>query len=363
MNKKLGLFFCLAFFLASVALMAQDNANVHYIYDDVGQLIGSVDANGNAKAYTYDASGNLTAVEHLLPRGDIDIFFVNPNHGSPGTRVSIFGMGFSEALSDNQIIFSNGVSALVEAVTASSITVLVPDGATTGPVRVTSPLGTAVSRSDFTVDAPCVNPSGLVSWWPGEEDASDIIGNNNGRMMDGAFARGKVGRAFSFSGFNQFVDIPAINIPGRTFSLDFWMFPTRAADFQHLVSNSRDNPAHNFGELDLRGDVLRYELDSAFSCCLETPAGSIPLNTWSHVALTYDGIVTRLYINGVVRATSVAHDEFFNNPLRLGYSVQGDRNFFGGLLDEVSLYNRALSDGEVQAIFNTGSLGKCRPGG
>src|SRR5215471_7370731 len=72
MSKKWGLLVGLWMLVGSGALRAQDPSNVHYVYDAAGQLVGSVDANGNAKAYTYDAAGNLTAAERLRPRGDVD---------------------------------------------------------------------------------------------------------------------------------------------------------------------------------------------------------------------------------------------------------------------------------------------------
>ena len=91
-----------------------------------------------------------------------------------------------------------------------------------------------------------------------------------------------------------------------------------------------------------------------------TPAASVPLNAWTHVALTYDGSVAQLYLNGVASgAASVAHAETFNNALRFGYAIGFSDTHFQGRLDEISLYNSVLTAAQILSIFNAGSTGKC----
>lgn len=64
-------------------------------------------------------------------------------------------------------------------------------------------------RLSSAVDSCVAPPSGLVSWWPGDNSALDIVGTNNGTLMNGAtFAAGKVGQAFSFDGVNDYVTVP-----------------------------------------------------------------------------------------------------------------------------------------------------------
>jgi YD repeat-containing protein len=157
MNRKFGLVVFLSIYASCVALMAQTSTNWRYIHDEAGQLIGVIDENNNATAYRYDEVGNLLAIERLSVRGVVDIFFVEPNSGKaavppqlPGTAVTLHGLGFSAVPAENQVTF-NGVTAVVDAATTTMIKTSVPAGARTGPVRVTSPLGTAISRSDFIV--------------------------------------------------------------------------------------------------------------------------------------------------------------------------------------------------------------------
>ena len=150
-NFSLG---ALLWLLSGASALAQKTANVSYAYDEIGQLVGSVDANGEAKAYTYDAAGHLVSVEKMVARGPVDIFFLGPNRvlltPSQTPLVTIYGVGFSSVPAENQITF-NGASAVVETSSSQYIVARLPTCARTGPVQVTSPGGTATSRGDFTV--------------------------------------------------------------------------------------------------------------------------------------------------------------------------------------------------------------------
>jgi len=81
---------------------------------------------------------------------------------------------------------------------------------------------------------------------------------------------------------------------------------------------------------------------------------AIALNTWTHLATTYDGANQRLYINGVLVATKAKTGAIAaaNQPLRIGgNNVSGE--FFRGIIDEVRVYNRALSAADITADMAT----------
>src|SRR4030095_9278626 len=79
---------------------------------------------------------------------------------------------------------------------------------------------------------------------------------------------------------------------------------------------------------------------------------SADLNTWKHAAMTYDGTSVRLYINGTLISTVAGAHTTTNNPLEFGHwSVGGE--YWNGLIDEVRLYTRALSQAEIQTDMNT----------
>jgi YD repeat-containing protein len=138
---------------------------IHYVYDDLGRLVGVVDQDGNAATYTYDAVGNILAIgRHNVADtpGPVAITLVAPNKGKVGTAVSIFGRGFSADAAQDVASFS-GAIATITAATPNSLTTSVPPGALTGPITLTTPLGTATSPDPFRVlGLLTVSPSGAL---------------------------------------------------------------------------------------------------------------------------------------------------------------------------------------------------------
>lgn len=225
----------------------------------------------------------------------------------------------------------------------------------------------------------CVQPpSGLVSWWPAEGNADDIQNGNDGTLQNGAtFAAGMVGQAFSFDGVGAFVEAPengSLDFDGP-FSIDLWVNPNASTPEGPLVS-----------KYDFSGSVWQNvayevslwsggELQFGITCGTNnmfrrTVPGALPPNVFSHVAAVYSNDPSpalKIYVNGLPQpgTTFGASCNFINQndiPFRIGKrigSAEGPR-FFHGLIDEVELFNRALTAAEIQAIYNAGSAGKCK---
>ncbi len=142
----------LGFLLVSPAF-GQSSGEIHYLYDALNRLVGVVDQQGNVATYEYDAVGNILRINRIdvgqLP-DPVAISLVNPDRGRVGTQVEIFGKGFSATPSANSIAF-NGTSASVLEASPNRLLTAVPAGATTGPIVVTTPLGTATSPTVFIV--------------------------------------------------------------------------------------------------------------------------------------------------------------------------------------------------------------------
>jgi hypothetical protein len=81
---------------------------------------------------------------------------------------------------------------------------------------------------------------------------------------------------------------------------------------------------------------------------------AVPLNTWTHLAVTYDGSTLRMFVNGVQVSSRALTGSMpaTSSPLRIGgNSVWGE--YYRGLIDEVRIYNRALTGAEIQTDMNT----------
>ena len=216
---------------------------------------------------------------------------------------------------------------------------------------------------------------GLVSWWRAEGDAHDSIGNHNGTLVNGTgFATGKVGQAFSFNGSDQAVQIPySPSLINSNYSVETWINPQDQVDYS-------DGQAVIFGEsYGFCQLVARPGTDGIHVAFLfgdhqggwyevDNTGDDIPFDQFTHVAGTWDGTTLRLYVNGNLNNSSTpgALPVASGCPFYIGgfYSPEaGDchtvSQFFPGLIDEVSYYNRPLAPVEVQALYNAGSAGKC----
>ncbi len=224
-------------------------------------------------------------------------------------------------------------------------------------------------------------PSGLVGWWPGDGSANDIVGGNNGSLQSGATANGvgKVGSAFSFDGVSSYVQIPdAAALRPSTLTIEAWVqfatldsagSGTAPAGDQYIVfkqnSQSGDFEGYDLSKTRISGsDYLRFLVSSgAGESVLLVSTTVVAPGVWYHVAAVRDTGTTSLYINGQLEAQASVDfaQNYGTQPLFFGTSGQSywDRKF-QGLLDEVSLYNRALSAGEIAALYNADSAGKCK---
>jgi hypothetical protein len=231
----------------------------------------------------------------------------------------------------------------------------------------------------------CVSPPhGLVSWWQGEGSAADFAGTNSGTVQGGVgYAAGEVGQAFTFDGTTGGITVPAAatldvgTADGLT--LECWIKPSNLANFQPLAEYCNGTALGVgwwisepwFGGNGGPGDLFADLTDTGGNIhILVTPPGLLTTNNFQHVALTYDKAtgVGNLYLNGAVvdSRTLGGFTPQTTYDLLLGFrpATAPSPARYGGLTDEMTLYNRALSTNEIQAIYAAGSAGKCsRPSG
>ena len=232
---------------------------------------------------------------------------------------------------------------------------------------------------------PCdASPSGMVSWWPGEGNATDIIGGSNGIINSGVtFTNGMVGQCFSFDGVSGCImnnNTPPLTNIQNSFTIEFWAYPKKGFNLLPeggaQLANSRQSYAvfPNFGGADGKAGVGISVGTNGISI-VEHASGYLPselsytnfLNGWVHVAVVYENKRPTLYVNGVnVRTgilstrTSVYPSKDFGSSTDSYAGIQyNGYGPFKGLLDEISIYNRALASAEIMGIYNAGPGGKC----
>jgi hypothetical protein len=223
-------------------------------------------------------------------------------------------------------------------------------------------------------------PEGLVSWWPAEGNANDIINNNNGTLVGGVtFTNGEVGQSFVFDGTTGSIRVPAssnldVGMSGG-FTVEVWINPANL-NFQELCEwNENNGVPSGAGQIGTHMEINEAPGDGSFwgnivdttgtSHNFHSATGLITTNSFQHLAMTYDKSsgVALLYWNGVVEAsanfgsiTPQTSFDFFMGSRPSGFFTG---SYFQGKMDEPTVYNRALSSNEIAAIYNAGSAGKC----
>lgn len=242
-------------------------------------------------------------------------------------------------------------------------------------VRVSNIFGVVTSSiATLTVIPPSCVPasSGLVGWWQAEGNALDAAGGNSSVLSNGlAFGIGHVGQSFSFSGSNDFVRIApsaALNVGTNAgLTLECWIKPATATGSMPLVEWS--NPAapssggaHFWTSVYSQGSLFVNLVDTTGnSHPFSSASGLLVENQFQHVAITYDkatGLAT-FYYNGAPAGNQNLgiFTPQTSYHLFLGHRPTGGN--YQGQMDEVGVYNRALTAGEIQALWQATSLGRC----
>ncbi len=240
----------------------------------------------------------------------------------------------------------------------------------------------------YTLGAAKVNASqnsnltnGLVGLW--SFNGADISGTtaydrsgsgNNGTLTNGpVITEGKLGQALSFDGADDVVSVPAAtsinNLSALTVSA--WI-NAKSSGEGGLTGRIVDKEAVSSGAgwmfFQTTGNVggLRFFVVGSTSLSRISSNNVIKYNKWEHVLVTWDGSMTaanvHIYVNGVEVSYTTTTDGAGRSadttlPIRIGNEADTIRTFDGSI-DEVRVYNRVLSAGEIQSLYDLGSSDK-----
>jgi PKD repeat protein len=290
--------------------------------------------------------------------------------GAVGSAITIQGTNLAAVAA----VMFDGTSAQFIVQSSGELIVYVPTNATAGPITLeTLNGGTVTASSSFTVTVPeCTPPpSGLISWWPGQSNALDIAGGNNGTLIGGVtFANGEVGQAFNFDGTTGFVSTSLLVTNPQSFSLSLWFKTTSMRGGVLLGFGQRkSNTAANYDRnlyLDNTG-AIHFGVFESTEEVVNSAAGYNDDLCHQVVASLSASTGISLYVDGVLAGTNPAANSAASYN---GYWIIGENNlggwpfqpssyYFKGEIDEISIFRRALSASEVQSIYVAASAGMC----
>ncbi len=221
-------------------------------------------------------------------------------------------------------------------------------------------LGPVLTKAAEGTD-PC-----LVGWWKFDESSGDTAADSSGNENHGSLSatnikwteEGWISGALNFIGADNYVvvpDSPTLN-PAEEITITAWLKPTWAGNNRILQKGPMDNQYRLLREF---GDNFVFHLSGLSNDRLEKipcPSGG----KWTHVAATYDGTSMKVYYDsklvGEMATSGVLSTS--TSPLYIGTKHPGalTGDVYKGIIDEVRLYSRALTETEVAVIYTGGTI-------
>jgi hypothetical protein len=283
------------------------------------------------------------------------------------TPVSVsYATGAGTATAGTDYVAASGTLTIPAGSIAGTITVVVNGDTTSEPnetftLTLSNPVNATLARAAATGTVSNDDgSSGLVAAFSFDQGEGttlfDSSGNGlNGAIAGAAWAAGRNGGALAFDGVDDWVtvnDHALLDVTRLTVSA--WVKPTVRTPWMTVVM--KETPDGLAYALYANNDVSRPAGEILVNGVIRVAQGTAAVATtaWTHLAYTFDGANMRMYVNGVLvrtvaRAGNIAVS---TGPLRIGGNGPWGEHF-NGLIDDVRVYNRALTLAEVQADMNT----------
>lgn len=224
----------------------------------------------------------------------------------------------------------------------------------------------ALNLSSYSASASVTTAAGAVpvAAWAFSEGSgttsADATGNNHTMTLQGGatWIAGHTANGLNFSGTGQYATTPHVADLSLTSTgaLEAWIFLSALSRWHGVISKGTANSdqSHNYAMEVTNANVPNCVLGNGSSAVVVAGVAAIPLNTWTHLACTWDGTTVRLYRDGsnVASGSQTLTPVANTAPLSLGqFGASSDR--MQGRIDDVRVWNVARSAAEIVSDMNT----------
>ncbi|WP_052593796.1 LamG domain-containing protein [Aureispira sp. CCB-QB1] len=213
-----------------------------------------------------------------------------------------------------------------------------------------------------------ISKKGLVAHYLFNADAKDASGNNNNGLISGGVFPTKDRfnndcGAMKFNGSDGYIHVPhskSLSSPQSEYTIALWFKALDGSEYSDLQwmticckSNIRDETSTS-PQFRLQSTRYTVSMNTDFT---ENFDHKIEFNKWYHYAVTYDGDYCRVYLNNKEIVNWAYKTEFSPNQLamEIGRDLPGIIEYFCGVMDELVIYDRALSQREITSLYNNQS--------
>ncbi len=192
--------------------------------------------------------------------------------------------------------------------------------------------------------------------------ASDSSGNNNTATISGAiWTAGKYGNGLVFNGINSFLTInnsSSLDSSGSALTLSLWLNPQSIRGDSVVLgkfwNSDMTSPFYQYGlELQGGGKTPVFQIGTPQGVKSVSMGSALTMKKWSYLAVVFNGTYVTFYVNGklISKRPLVATITARGTPVRIGADANGSQ-FYKGILDEVRIYSKVLSDAEILSDMN-----------
>ena len=365
-----------------------DNVGAGYRVFRNGTLAGTVTAlsysdTGLAASTTYsytvsafDAAGNVSAPSTAAMATTLALDTTPPSVSitAPGANSTVSNtITVTATASDNVAVGDvqfqlDGVNLGADLTTApytiSWNTATASNGShnLTAIARDTSHNSATSAVVPVTVNNTTAGPpaSGLIGYWNFDEGSGSIAhdtsgGGHNGAVNGAAWTTGKINTGLRFNGTTNSVITPAIAL-GAAFSISTWVNPSVTPQIGYVRIAETYYATGFYLGTDTTGTKYKLIVNGGAgvtgSCGYGCAEGGTITSGWHLVTATFDGATARLYVDNAIVGSDTFAPSTASLPLNIGVAYTGSGYGWNGTIDEVRLYNRALTAAEVNAIFS-----------